>query len=59
MNIYERAGRLLELVDMEASAHRATLGLLGRIKSGEVAIDDVEIDGVSWRIVSRAVEEKA
>ena len=48
---------MLELVDRETAAHHATLGLLVRIKSGEVAIGDVEIDGSTWRIVSRPVVE--
>lgn len=50
VNIYERAGRLLADLDIEAEAHRQTLALLKELKSGRLSLDDVEVGDLTWKI---------
>ena len=60
MTIYEMYGRLLEEREQEHLRHLGTLALLRSIKSGDVSLDDVEInDDNSWRIVPEAPPEMA
>lgn len=58
VTIYERYVNLLEEREQEHFRHLATLGLLRSIKSGEISIDDVELDETdnSWRVVPTVPE---
>lgn len=60
MNIYELYGQLAEreeqlrmALEAESKAHLETLGLLRRLKSGDVKLENVMLDENQWRIVSR------
>lgn len=57
VTIYERFVHILEEREQEHFRHLATLALLRSIKSGEVSIDDVELDAEdnSWRVVPTAL----
>ena len=54
MTIYERYGRLVEDYDRECEQHRISLGMLAKLKSGEVPLERLAVadDAMSWRLTS-------
>lgn len=56
MNLYESLGKAVAERDQEIAKHVATIGLLGKLKRGEVSLDDLTIsdDGHGWAVASPA-----
>ena len=51
MNIYEQFGRLMENYNDEGLQTRKSITLIGRIKSGDVAIENIVMTEDGWKIV--------
>lgn len=55
--LYEQLGRKQEQIDNLLAEYRSLLGLVMRLKTGAVRLDDVKIlPGDSWKIEPTAVE---
>ena len=58
MNVYEILGhKVVELQDA-VEAHVSTLSLLALLKSGQVKIENILLDGQNWKVMEpKPVEE--